>query len=41
MLNEVSQSEKEKHYMVSFIWEISEILSLNLGQEKERCLEGE
>ena len=22
MLSEVSQSEKDKHYMVSFIWEI-------------------
>ena len=35
MLSEVSQSEKDKHYMVSFIWGIQKIVKGNKGEKRE------
>ena len=32
MLSEVSQSEKDKHYMVSFIWGIQKLVKGNKGK---------
>ena len=35
MLSEVSQLEKDKHYMVSFIWGIYKIVKGNEGERRE------
>ena len=35
MLSEVSQSEKDKHYMVSFIWGIQKIVKGNKGERRK------
>ena len=35
MLSEISQSEKDKHYMVSFIWGIQKIVKGNKGKRRE------
>ena len=35
MLSEVSQSEKDKHYMFSFIWGILKIVKGSKGERRE------
>ena len=35
MLSEITQSEKDKHYMVSFIWGIQKIVKGNKGKRRE------
>ena len=35
MLSEISQSEKDKHYMVSFIWGIQKLVKGNKGERRE------
>ena len=35
MLSEMSQSEKDKHYMVSFIWGTKKIVKGNKGERRE------
>ena len=35
MLSEISHLEKDKHYMVSFIWGIYKIVKRNKGERRE------